>query len=136
MKEIDVILAEAREHVSQLLKAPRVPLTDITGVPVSKGVYIFYKTGSNKIIYVGETQNLKGRIRGNHLSRNEKGSSSSLRWWLNKLYGIPFNQTRDWLRENCTVAFLEINNSDMCKLVEALAISCHRSKYLLNKFKE
>jgi hypothetical protein len=50
-------------------------------------------------------------------------STSTFRRSVSKLYGIPAGKpVRAWVRTNCSFAFVEIPDPDLCLAVEAVTI--------------
>ena len=123
--QLSSVLQEANSFIEQLLIAPR---SDISDIPTPQGVYLIYDTATN-IIYVGKGKNLNRRICLDHRGGDEKMSTSTFRRSVNRVHGIPAGrQVRDWVRDNCTFAFVEIQESDLCSAVEALTIRLLRRR--------
>ena len=113
------VLEEAKQLVEQLLTAPRWAISDI---PTSQGAYLIYDKDED-IIYVGKGKNLKRRICDDHRGGDEKMSTSTFRRSVNKIHGIAAGRPlRDWVRNNCTFAFVTIPDPDLCSAVEALTV--------------
>ena len=59
----------------------------------------------------------------NHRGGDEKMSTSPFRRSVNKIHGIAAGRPlRDWVRNNCTFAFVAIPDPDRCSAVEALTV--------------
>ena len=117
--ELSPVLEEAASLIEQLLAAPRSPISDI---PTSQGAYLIYDRDGS-IVYVGKGRNLKRRICDDHRGGDEKMSTSTFRRSVNRVHGIPAGrQVRDWVRTNCSFAFVVIPDPDLCSAVEALTI--------------
>lgn len=131
-------LDEARRHAKKLLSAPKISLTEKIAVPVNSGVYLFHerlKSGASERLYVGIANKLRKRIHINHVSAKSKPTTSTLRRSLNKVRNIEVGPAmKKWLVVNCTISFIEIEDPDMRKLVEALVVAVLRpSGKILNK---
>jgi len=101
-------------------------------ISTNQGVYII-KHNSDGVIYVGKGKNLKRRLISCHLSGEKKVSTSSFRRKVIIFYGLTAGKPLlNWIEKNTKVAFIEIENSDICHLTEALLIAKLRSKKLLN----
>jgi len=122
---INNISKEAEEKVLQILNKKSVE--NVKKIPSKQGVYLIYK--KSKIIYVGKARNLNRRINNNHLSIGSKGSTSIFRSKIHKIYKKPFGKImKKWILNNCTFAYEEIEDKDLCSLVEALLIIFLRKK--------
>jgi AraC-like DNA-binding protein len=118
-QDIDAVLQEVKTLIEQLLAAPPSPSSDI---PTSQGVYLIYDKGG-KVIYVGKGKNLNRRVFADHLGGDLKMSTSTFRRSVNRVYGIsPGQPLREWVRSNCSFAFVAIPDPDLCSAVEALAV--------------
>jgi len=99
------------------------------------GVYLIYN-GNNKIIYVGETKNLNRRIKGD-ISRGKKRYHSLLSILAKKYNLKDENEVKKFVLKKLKISFIEVNNTNMCKLIEAFLITYLRKNkiLLLNKIK-
>ena len=113
------VLADAKHLVEKLLTASCSPISKI---PKTQGVYVIYgKEGDT--VYVGKGKNLRRRICDDHCGGDERMSTSTFRRSIHKVLGVPAGRPlRDWVRENCSFAFIEIPDPDLCAAVEALTI--------------
>ena len=93
------------------------------------GVYLIcYKR--RKIIYVGKTGDLRTRLVSNHLSKASNTSTSIFR---RKLTREPFNlkpgkEMLDWIKDNCSFCWIEIEDKDLCHATEAFLIAYLRKR--------
>jgi len=123
--QLSSVLEEAKNLVEQLLATPHAAIADI---PDTQGVYLIYDKDC-RVIYVGKGKNLKRRIRDDHRGGDEKMSTSTFRRGVSRVYGIPAGRpVRDWVRDNCSFAFVEIPDPDLCAAVEALTIRLLRQR--------
>ena len=118
-EDLDVVLRAVKDKVEQLLVASTTP---ISSIPDRQGVYlIFDKTGS--IIYVGKAKNLKRRVSADHCGGDADMSTSTFRRSVHKMYGIAAGKpVREWVKANCSFAFVEISDPDLSSAVEASTI--------------
>lgn len=116
---LDAVLREVKVLVEQLLAASHSPIPTI---PERQGAYLIYdKNGS--IIYVGKGKKLRRRIQSDHCGGDVDMSTSTFRRSVNKMYGIaPGQPVREWVKTNCSFAFVEIPDPDLCSAVEAATI--------------
>jgi hypothetical protein len=131
LEDMDTILKEARELADKALWAK---VSSPADFPKKQGIYIIYNK-NQEIVYVGKGKNLYRRINDDHRSGDKDGTTSTFRRKIFKKQGVAFGQTmRKWVDNNYDFSYLEIENSDMCHLVEALLISIARkkSKEILN----
>jgi len=76
-----------------------------------------------KVIYVGKGKNLNRRVFADHLGGDLKISTSTFRRSVNRVYGIsPGQPLKEWVRSNCSFAFVAIPDPDLCSAVEALTV--------------
>lgn len=95
-------------------------------IPDKCGVYLVYNHQGDKIIYVGMGTNLRVRIKTDHSSGEKKASTSTLRRKVAKSCGVPFgNPMREWI-EKCWLAFIEVEDEDLCNAVEMILIASLR----------
>jgi len=120
---LNSIVKEATLSLDELLMANKAELDEI---PISPGVYLAYNK-EGKVIYVGKAVNLKRRILEDHRGGDEKMSTSTLRRSISKIFNIaPGRPVRDWIRYNCSFAYIAIDEHDLRDLVEALAVMYFR----------
>jgi hypothetical protein len=101
--------------------------------PKKIGVYLIFE--KDKIIYIGESKNLYERINLRHISGGNTYKNSAFRRSLckrdNKKPGI---ELREWILSNCKFKYIEVENKDLCSLIEKTLIYYFRKQYkLLNK---
>lgn len=101
--------------------------------PKQRGVYLIFQ--NDVIIYIGESQNLYKRINLQHISSRNNFKNSAFRCSLcqrdNKKPGI---ELKNWILNNCRFKYIEIEDRDLCYLVEkALIYKFRRDNNLLNK---
>jgi len=101
--------------------------------PEQRGVYLIFQ--NNTIIYIGESQNLYKRINLQHISSRNNFKNSAFRRSLcqrdNKKPGV---ELKNWILNNCRFKCIEIEDRDLCCLVEKALIYKFRQKNnLLNK---
>ncbi|OGF27134.1 hypothetical protein A2331_00060 [Candidatus Falkowbacteria bacterium RIFOXYB2_FULL_34_18] len=102
-------------------------------IPKKQGVYLIYQ--KEKIIYVGESNNLYKRINSKHISGANTTKTSAFRQSLCKrLNRQPGLKLKKWILKNCRFKYVETEDSDLCHLVEKALIYKLRKDYnLLNK---
>jgi hypothetical protein len=88
--------------------------------PNTRGIYLLYK--NSHVIYIGQGKQLKNRL-NQHLSPRENTKNSTLRRKLDSKLGIKPLKTRKWIIDKCRISLFEIEDSDMCSLVESLLIA-------------
>ena len=121
---------------NELLDMIPFPFEQVYCAPKERGVYLINKTGKkgSNTIYVGETGDLSDRLRA-HYSGELQDSTSNLRRKLKSKYGVEIGpEMREWISKNCEFSYVEIQDSDLCRFVEA-AVILHlrkRSEPLLN----
>jgi predicted GIY-YIG superfamily endonuclease len=71
------------------------------------GVYLIYK--DQKVIYIGQSENLKKRFR-KHLSTSESTRGSTLRRLLVKEHDVEPQKTREWILKNCNISVIELSD--------------------------
>ena len=99
-----------------------VPPCEVSNIPITQGAYLI-RNKDGKIIYVGKAKNLKRRICDDHRGGDEKMSTSTFRRAVNKAHDIHAGRpVREWVRENCSFAFVESPEPDLCAAVEAFTI--------------
>ena len=124
------ILEKAEEYASTAKKNPPQKIDADFEFPDKRGVYLIYK--EKTVIYVGRSSSLKKRLE-RQLSEIIEPQDNGLRESLERQYKIKPSNTRNWMMEHCEFSFTEIENPDMCKLVESLLITHFRAqnRYLL-----
>jgi hypothetical protein len=118
-------IVEIQELADRLLTQPfldvdrlRVPLAKANG----PGVYMVRHAG--RIIYIGDATNLRRRLWSNHIRGSRQGyGNSQFRKLLQANLDVPPGEgTTNWIRENCRFAFLEIDDPDAARALEAVMI--------------
>jgi len=107
-------------------KATESPAT----VPEKGGVYLVYRgvPPTASVIYVGEAKVLKRRITSDHISGEQKATTSEFRKKLNQRFSIPFGPgMRSWVEQNCSFSYVVVEDYDMRVLVEAMLIAALRA---------
>lgn len=118
-KALDAVLQEVKTLIEQLLAAPRSPVSNI---PQRQGAYLIYD-GSGSIIYVGKGKQLRRRIQADDCGGDVDMSTSTFRRSVSKVHGIAAGQpVGEWVRTNCSFAFVEIPDPDLCSAVEAATV--------------
>lgn len=140
-KTIEQIANEAIILAKSLINSVKNKPSGVNGFPTKAGIYLIYCEDRRKkgIIYVGESDNLKRRLKG-HLSAGQS-EVTSFRGQLNddKDLDVKYGQEmRDWVFKNCEFALDDSDmyqSQDVRKLVESLLIAFLRAKGepLLNK---
>jgi hypothetical protein len=116
---LDAVLRDVKILVENLIEASRSPVSEI---PTTQGVYLIYDKSAGKI-YVGKGKNLRRRLQADHCGGDEDMSTSTFRRSVSKVYGITAGQpVREWVRTNCSFAFVDVPDADLCLAVEAVAI--------------
>jgi hypothetical protein len=116
---IDAVLQEVKTLIEQLLAAPRSPISNI---PERQGAYLIYDKNAS-IIYVGKGKKFRRRIQADHCGGDVGMSTSTFRRSVSKVYGIAGGQpVREWVRTNCSFAFVEVPDPDLCSAVEAATV--------------
>lgn len=135
------IIKEAQEHLKIVLDKDFKRILEFK-IPKGRGVYLVKgKEGNNlfgnRIFYVGKSDNMFDRFK-NHTNRNSNLKASTLKRKLSRDKGIYPMKVGDFLENECLIVLQQIDNFDMCHLVEALLIALLRKKGepLLNNYKE
>ncbi|TKJ87223.1 hypothetical protein PaeCFBP13512_18550 [Paenibacillus sp. CFBP13512] len=113
--------------------------SDLNELDAKGGVYVIGMLSSNEILYVGRTKNLKRRLYTNHLMGNQ--STARLKKYLTSdellrefaksmeaVFTLPtsaeydkassYKLAKEFLRKNCYIKFLEIDESRLRGLTE------------------
>ena len=88
------------------------------------GIYLILK--NKKVVYIGESNNLKKRLK-QHLNVSTDTGKSALRKKLVKMRSLKPEETRGWL-EKCSISHIIIEDKQMRRLVERLLISYYKDK--------
>lgn len=125
LEDVEKLAEDARKIEPQKFK-------DTPTLLNTRGVYLIYK--KNQVIYIGQGKNLRKRL-NQHLSDNEDPKTSTLRRTLIEKCKIKSLETREWLMKYCSISWLQVENPDLCTLVESLLITLFRIRNpkLLNK---
>ena len=117
------ILIQAEQLLKELFDKP--VCKDLSFVPPQQGVYIIYK--NRKPIYIGNSNNLKRRIRA-----HQSGRDTAFTTQVHNRHGIELgNEMRAWVKKNCKFTYNEVDDFNECHLLEALAITNLRKKHKL-----
>lgn len=117
--KLQKILNLAKELIKELTSKPH---CEVKKIPLTQGVYLI-RNKNQEIIYVGKGKNLNRRINSDHISGELKISTSTFRRHINKQLNIPpGKELRKWIIDNCLFSYIEIKDSDLCDMVESLAI--------------
>ncbi len=127
--EMEYLTKSAVKLAIELLKKKPLDYDKIMLVPRKRGVYLIYNK-QGKIMYVGESNKLRVRLLSDHISGEEKISTSTFR---RKLTKEPFNlhsgkEMLNYIKTNCLFCWIEIEDKDLCHLVEALLITYLRKE--------
>ncbi|MFH1194009.1 MAG: GIY-YIG nuclease family protein [bacterium] len=101
--------------------------------PKTRGVYLIYD--DNDIIYVGKAKQLNRRINSDHISGENKITTSTFRRKLCKKFNQkPGQWIRKWICNNCKFKYIEVEDPDLCDATESFLILYLRAggKKLLN----
>ena len=133
---MEEVIKYTNNIASQILSKEFKPLSQLK-VPKKQGVYLIKDKKVGKIIYVGKSTNLYNRIVIQHNSRKNHVAGSILRIKLNRS-GITYDKIADFLQNKCLFVIEEIEDFDVCHLVEALLIAILRKQNqpLLNEMKQ
>lgn len=124
-QSLQSVLGEVKSLTEQLLGAS---CSNLSQIPTSQGVYAIYDK-DGKIIYVGKGKNLRRRIFQDHLGGDLKMSTSTFRRSVNRVYGIVAGKPlKEWIRMNCTFAFVVVPDADLCSAVEAVTVRLLRRR--------
>jgi len=132
---INIRLEEQRKLVDQLLSAPKFPFDDSlrSQLPDKPGLYaISVKNApTGEFLRAGRTKSAAGglrqRIYQNHLMGDQSGN---LRAQLVKDKRCSDNQqAKIWIRENCLVHFVIIEDDQVRRWAEYLMLSLLRPNY-------
>ena len=88
------------------------------------GIYLIIK--NKKVVYIGESNNLRKRLK-QHLNVSTDTGKSALRRKIVKLLSLKPEETREWL-EKCSISHTIIEDKQMRKLVERLLIAYYKDK--------
>ena len=125
--KIKGIIATALSKAETLLEIKPLSCQEIVDIPIKQGVYLIYNKGG-KVIYVGKGENLYRRIKSEHISAENKITTSTFREKLLKVHGLkPGADMRRWIIENCSFAWVEINDKDITSVVENILITLLRN---------
>jgi len=127
MLNYDLTIERYLSELKLLLSKEKIQLNNNPGkiFPKKGGVYIVWE--ENRHIYVGKSSNLKNRICGNHLSGNKRGST--LRNKLLKKRFSDENEVSEYLRDKCSIQFIEIEESSYRSFFEHFVISVLKPEY-------
>ncbi len=127
---IEVILEQVKKETEELFrdrkKAKKLSDLKRKEVPVSQGVYLIQKK-NNIVVYVGKGKNLRRRLDDHCSGETRNTTSGTFRDVLSKTEKTPFGKgLKKHIGENYYFSWIEIEDSDVCHLIEALSIVCAR----------
>jgi len=139
---MDEILNQVKKLTGKILNKDFKPLDELD-IPKRQGIYIIKEKTSrffnnkNKLFYIGKSTNLFNRIIRQHISTSDNVAGSILRKKLHKK-GLPYNEIRKYLKEECLFITQDIEDFDITALVEDLLIAILRKQGepLINNIKE
>jgi excinuclease UvrABC nuclease subunit len=126
----DVESTRYKELLGKLLETNPLPLNEaLKGLlPRKGGVYRIVENGSDEILYVGQSTNLRSRIYGRHL-RGSKRVSTLRRKLLRGGDMADDAAVSEFLARECRVQYLEIEDERERTWFEHFAIALLRPKY-------
>jgi hypothetical protein len=119
------IVEEAKELANKVIKTNPEVLSPDLNFPKTSGIYLIYE--DNRVIYVGQSKNLRRRLK-QHLSSSDSMKKSAFRRALRDNRDLQPQDTRKWMLDRCSVATEAIKDSDMCNIVEAILIAYYRGE--------
>lgn len=128
---LKTILEEEEKYAKRVMGTNPIEINDNLVFPESPGVYLIYR--NKEVIYIGQSNNIRGRFK-KHLSASQSTKGSTFRRILVRTHGTEPRNTKEWIMKNYYISFIEIDDLDICKLVESLLIAYFRikNKDLLN----
>ncbi len=119
-------LPKLKKYADEILKQDTIRLTDLkySQIPEKSGVYIIYN--NKKVIYIGNTQNLRNRIYRNHLMGEER--SSILKKKIMKERNLSRSKAKEYMKKYLSVRYRIIPTSKIDS-VEHFLISLFVPKY-------
>ena len=144
MYNTDALLQRLRpllDQIAQLLSAPRRPFKSLRerDVPESGGLYAIYTEAPLEIIYLGKAnRRLKPSARGqpdglcfrimkNHLAY--QGNDNFIHYLMEYLGFTARSEARAYVRANCSVQWLELDDPGHLTLLEHLAIATTQPRF-------
>ena len=123
-KDIEERISSYRHMLDRLLESPTYEFSssDRKDVPAVTGVYIIYNKTDGKVLYVGESGDLRRRLFGNHRSGNRRGSAfrrALSRWEKIK----DEKEIRGYIIQNCSFQVLPVPGKLERKRFEHFAIA-------------
>lgn len=108
--EKEVISNSLKSRSLEGLLPPNLPKNEFMGLPEAQGIY-YFKDNRNKIIYVGQSKNIKQRV---HSHFSGKSNSKSKYYFSQNIYGLDFQL---------------VPNPLLLDLIEAIEIKKHWPRY-------
>ena len=144
MYNTDALLQRLRplfDQIAQLLSAPRRPFNSLRegDVPESGGLYAIYTEAPLEIIYLGKAnRRLKASVSGqpdglcfrimkNHLAY--QGNDNFIRYVMEHQGFAARSEARAYVRANCSVQWLEVDDPVYLTFLEHLAIAATQPRY-------
>lgn len=121
--EIEANITRHKEKLNELLSCDTYLFSiEPKRVAEDPGVYIIHDKTRGKVLYVGESENLKRRLFTNHRSGNRRGSA--FRRALSKWKNID-NETeiKRYIIQNCSFQILQISDKLERKRLEHFTIA-------------
>ena len=120
------------KKLSKLRNSRSIPFDSnmYNALPVKGGVYRIFDSQTNKTIsiWVGKTNNFQTRIYRAHLMGN-RGASSLKKKLIKRNVCSNENSVKKYLKKNCLVQFLVIEDKNERSLFEHFAIAILRPKF-------
>ena len=113
-EKVDEHISELRGIVERLLNQAPVSYGQATpaSFPETRGVYVIF-TSQGEVIRAGKTgagnATLRERLYRNHLMGNQSGNLRAQ--LVASGVCIDIERAKDWIRNNCSVRFLEVSDS-------------------------
>jgi len=123
-KDIGERISSHRHMLDRLLESPTYEFSsgDRKDVPAVTGVYIIYNKTDGKVLYVGESGDLRRRLFENHRSGNRRGSA--FRQALSRWEKIKDEkEIRGYIIQNCSFQVLPVPDKLERKRFEHFAIA-------------
>jgi len=129
------------DQIAQLLSAPRRPFKSLRerDVPESGGLYAIYTEAPLEIIYLGKANRrlkpsawgqpdgLRFRIMKNHLAY--QGNDNFIRYLMENQGFTTRSEARTYVRANCSVQWIEVDDPGHLTLLEHLAIAATQPRF-------
>jgi len=123
-EEVEKNMVLYRDRLSNLLDRPTYEFSrsDRRDIPDVPGVYIIYDKTAKQILYVGESDNVRRRLFGDHRSGNRRGSAfrRALSRWRKM---EDEKEIREYIIQNCSFQVLPVPDKLRRKRFEHFAIA-------------